>query len=1113
MSQLLINEYLNELETLRRVSGSARETVIREAFKDLLKRWGKQEELVFAAEFPLETPTKTRISVDGALLHELRMALGYWEAKDIDDDIDAEIAKKHKKGYPQDNILFSNDALAVLWQNRQEVMRCDMTDTKALEKLLKLFFSFERAEIAGFRRAVEQFKTDLPAVLQALREMIDQEEKANASFRAASAKFLTHAQEAINPTLTDADVREMLIQHILTEEIFAKVFDESQFHQHNNVARELYALESAFFTGALKKQTLKGLESYYAAIRAAAAQIASHSEKQTFLKVIYENFYKVYNVKAADRLGVVYTPNEIVRFMIEGADWLCQTHFGKNLIDKDVDILDPATGTGTFICELLEHFRGDKKKLEHKYKHELHANEVAILPYYVANLNIESTYAAITGKYDEFPNLCFVDTLDNVGLHTAAKGQTTDLFAGVSEENVARIKRQNSKRISVVIGNPPYNANQANENDNNKNREYPEIDKRIKQTYIAESTAQKTKLYDMYARFFRWASDRLNENGVLAFVTNRSFIESRTFDGFRKIVAQEFSDIYVMDLGGDVRANPKLSGTKHNVFGIQTGVAISFMVKRASDRKFPPPNPHPSNSPLGGGTLNEATLVPMKLSAPLIDSLPQRGRARVGAALGSSARIYYARRPEMETAEEKISFLSREPMRNVRFDEISPDKTHNWINLANNDFETLIPIASKETKAAKTPGKERAIFKLFSLGVVTARDEWVYDGSSTLLMSKIDYLIETYNAEVKRLKSVSSSKRIADKLNYDIKWSRAVKADLVRFEHYRVQQNLVVDSGYRPFNRRHLYFSKQLNEMQYQLQRLFPLGRKQACILISGFPASKPFQSLAVDSAPSYDFLEKTLCFTQIRVNELGQEIENITDWALKQFRTHYADDPLPQRAFSKPGAGVGIEMALADAGASAPPPQPSPAGGGSKNTISKEAIFHYCYAVLHDPIYREKYALNLKREFPRIPFYPNFSQWVAWGEKLMALHIDYESVAPFALKRIDIPDEKARAAGQAPKAMLRVDPSLGTITLDSETSLTGVPPEAWTYKLGNRCALEWILDQYKEKKPKDPTIRAKFDTYRFADYKEKVIDLLLRVTTVSVETVKIVGAMRASPR
>ena len=505
MSQTLIHYYLAELDRLKRASGSTRESVVREAFKDLLKGSGRQHDLVFVPEYELETNTRERRYVDGALLHELRLPFGYWEAKDEGDKLDDEIALKFKRGYPQDNIIFEDSTQAVLIQQRQEVMRCDVTDVAQLEKLLKLFFGHERPEISGFRKAVEQFKTDLPAVLGALRDMIERQQAENPGFKRAAAEFLKHAQEAINPGLNAADVREMLIQHVLTEEIFAKVFDDSDFHRKNNVARELYRLEETFFTGGVKRDTLKGLEPYYAAIRAAAAQIGSHHEKQTFLKVIYENFYKVYNAKAADRLGVVYTPNEIVRFMIEGADWLTEKHFGRNLIDKDVEILDPATGTGTFICELLEHFRGQPAKLKYKYSEELHANEVAILPYYVANLNIEATYAAITGRYEEFANLCFVDTLDNVGLHTLAHGSTADLFGSVSDENVARIKRQNARRISVVIGNPPYNANQANENDNNKNRAYPAIDARIKQTYIAESTAQKTKLYDMYARFWRWA--------------------------------------------------------------------------------------------------------------------------------------------------------------------------------------------------------------------------------------------------------------------------------------------------------------------------------------------------------------------------------------------------------------------------------------------------------------------------------------------------------------------------------------------------------------------------------------------------------------------------------
>lgn len=1018
MSQLLINDYLKQLDLIKKISGSSRETIVREAFKDLLKAWGKQHDLVFIAEYPIKTPTKSNVVADGALLHELRMPLGYWEAKDADDDLDEEVSKKFKKGYPQDNIIFSDDAIAVLWQNRNEVLRCDMTDTQALSKLLKLFFSFERPEIAGFRAAVEQFKIDLPAVLQALREMIEHEHHANAGFRKAEKKFLAHAQEAINPNLTEADVREMLIQHILTEEIFAKVFDDSDFHQHNNVARELYALEGEFFTGSLKKQTLKGLETYYAAIRAAAAQISSHGEKQTFLKVIYENFYKVYNAKAADRLGVVYTPNEIVRFMIDGADWLTEKHFGKNLIDKDVEILDPATGTGTFICELLEHFRGQPAKLRHKYLNELHANEVAILPYYVANLNIEATYAAISGQYEEFPNLCFVDTLDNVGLHTAAHGTTADIFGSVSDENVARIKRQNSKRISVIIGNPPYNANQANENDNNKNREYPEIDKRIKDSYIYESTAQKTKLYDMYARFFRWASDRLNENGVLAFVTNRSFIESRTFDGFRKTVAQEFSDIYVVDLGGDVRANPKLSGTKHNVFGIQTGVAISFMVKRGSGSKD------------------------KKL-----------------------ARVYYIRRPEMETAEEKLGFLANHQMSRLDFDEVQPDKTHNWVNLTNNDFETLLPLASKDTKAAKTAGKERAIFKLFSNGINTARDGWVTDESADDLAEKASFFIEHYEKHAQSAKSHNTT----------IKWSRNLKLKLARGEREPFKKSRIVPYAYRPYFGNFLY---QSDLMIDELGQLPAMGSKENWLI--AMPAAGDFRCLATDRLCDFHFIGDSRVISMYRYDEAGNSVDNITDWALKQFTSNYADE-------------IGK--------------------GKAARKITKEAIFHYCYAVLHDPLYREKYALNLKREFPRIPFYTDFWQWAAWGEALMALHIGYEAIEPFALKRTDIPDEKVRASGLQPKAMLRADKDAGSITLDSETTLRGIPSAAWDYKLGNRCALEWVLDQYKEKKPKDPTIRDKFDTYRFADYKEKVVDLLMRVTMVSVETEHITQTMKVAPR
>ncbi len=1068
MSQQLVQHFLNDLDRLRKFSGSLNEQTIREAFKDLLKAWSRQSNLLFAAELEYATPQKTKVYPDGTILHYLRVPLGFWEAKDTKDDLDEEIRKKTARGYPRDNIIYENSETAVLIQNGQEAFRCPMTDTEKLLKLLNLYFGWERPEIAEFRKAVEQFKADLPHVLEALRDKISDAYEGNDGFKAAALKFLAHVKETVNPTLTEADVREMLIQHILTEEIFAHVFKEGDFHRENNIARELYRLEGAFFTGAVKRETLKGLEPYYAAIHANAAQISSHNEKQAFLKVIYENFYKVYNPKAADRLGVVYTPNEIVKFMIEGADWLTLKHFGKGLIDEHVEILDPATGTGTFICELIEYFRGQPDKLARKYKNELHANEVAILPYYVANLNIEATYAAVSGQFAEFPNLCFVDTLDNVAGLGIRAGQQMELLGSLSEENIERVKRQNRKKISVIIGNPPYNANQQNENDNNKNREYKRIDELIKSSYVRKSTAQKTKVYDMYARFYRWASDRLHDDGVLAMITNRSFIDSRTFDGFRKCVAEEFSDIYVVDLGGDVRANPKLSGTKNNVFGIQTGVAIAFMVKRKGAK---------------------------------------------------GSKIHYVRRPELDTADDKLAWLAANSARQVKFERVEPDKKGNWINLTENEWDDLIPVATKAEKAGKRGAKDRAIFQLFSLGVVTNRDEWVYDFSRAPLEEKVIFFARIYNSEIERWRESDRKFQVGDFVDRTIKWTTELETHLKKATAIIFRPSNFKTSLYRPYVDKVTYFDRPITHRIYQHDAIFPIGSTNSNTNISFMVGERQsFASIASENLPNLALFsaDPAQCLPRYRYSKSGEKIDNITDWALKQFREAYGNASSPRRG-EVPEQSKGDEGENPDAPSSGPSGHLLPAGEKTKaaklaRQITKDAIFHYVYGVLHDPVYRETYAINLKREFPRIPFYPDFWQWAAWGERLMALHIGYEEVEPWPLERLDTPDEKARQ-WHSPKAMLKADKDGGIIRLDSETQLSGLPKEVWDYKLGNRSGLEWILDQYKEKTPKDPTIREKFNTYRFADYKEKVIDLLMRVTRVSVETVAITEAMKGAKR
>ena len=998
MSSEYIKAYHDRIQNLRAVSGSENESVLRAAFQECLNHYCSRSGFTLVAELPY-----TRGAIpDGTIKDSLRLAWGYWEAKDTQDDLDREIDKKIRKGYPTSNIIFEDSETAVLIQGGEEVQRVTMSDANALDRLITTFFRYEPPEIADFRNAIRQFKEDLPDVLNALRGLIDQSHRENIEFHNAAHEFLLLCREAINPAVEATDVREMLIQHILTKDIFLKVFGEDQFHKENNIASRLDHLEETFFTGDTRRSMVDRLKAYYSAITVTAASIDSHREKQKFLKAIYEDFYKVYNPKAADRLGVVYTPNEIVEFMIKSADQLVRKNFGRHLYDKNVQILDPAAGTGTFITDLIEFI--PKAHLAYKYENEIHANEVSILPYYIANLNIEYTYKQKTGEYKEFPNICFVDTLDNLSFK-GRKGQD-DWVGSMSQVNQARVKKQNEKDISVIIGNPPYNANQRNENDNNKNRKYPDIDQRIKDTYIKQSSAQKTKQYDMYKRFIRWASDRLGENGVLVFITNRSWLDSRQDDGFRKAVCGEFNEIYAVDLGGDIRKTPGAG----NVFGIMTGVAIGFFVKK-KERK--------------------------------------------------DCEIYHIKWDDFDSAQNKLAFLSNTNFSDIDFEHIVPDEKNNWLNQTDNDFEQLLCIANKQTKLSKPEQKvkENAVFKLYSLGVVSNRDEWVYDFDKKELSKKMRTFIKSYEVARDKFKEKEIN---VNELGKEIKWTRDLKKQLSVNEKNKFASACIRKCLYRPFVKKYIYFHQSLNEMQYQMPQIFPsMSKENKVICLSGTSSSKPFQALSTDQVYCLDLLEKTQCLPLYRYDGKGNRHSNITEWGIKQFRQHYKN-----------------------------------------KKITAEDIFHYIYAVLHNPAYLEKYAINLTREFPRLPFYDDFSQWVKWGKELLTLHIGFEKQTPHPLKRND----KVCDAG---RAKLKADKARGVIILDEQTELAEIPPQAFEYKLGCRSALEWVIDQYKEKTPKDPTIREKFNPYKFANHKEHVIDLLGKICAVSVKTMEIVGAMR----
>ena len=501
-----IENYYKKLESFKFYSSN--ESSIRGAFSSLLEDYAIQRDLILIPELHYD---KNNIP-DGTIKDKFRFDFGYWEAKDEKDNLDDEIAKKIAKGYPSDNIIFEDSKRAVLIQNRETVFDINIENSDKLNELLETFFSYEKPEILQFHKAIEQFKNDIPNIIKPINLKIEFAYKSNQKFKKIYKDFLIICQNSIDKNISKNDIFEMLLQHILTEDIFRVVFDDSEFHLHNNIAKKLNELEASFIDRAEKRDLFSSIRYYYEAIKSHSLALKDYKEKQKFLNVLYENFYKAYNPKKADKLGIVYTPLEIVDFMIDAVDFLSYKHFDKTLSCEGVKILDPATGTGTFLTQIIDFI--PTHLLEKKYKNELFANEISILPYYIANLNLEYIYQQKTKSYKEFENISFVDTLE---LNKSTKGQG-DLFSFFSDENTERIEKQEDSEINIIIGNPPYNANQQNENDNNKNKEYLSIDKRIKDSYVKNSTAQKTKVYDMYSRFYSWASDRVDKYWIIAFI-------------------------------------------------------------------------------------------------------------------------------------------------------------------------------------------------------------------------------------------------------------------------------------------------------------------------------------------------------------------------------------------------------------------------------------------------------------------------------------------------------------------------------------------------------------------------------------------------------------------
>ena len=988
----LIREYQRSLGVLRG-QGVENELGLRRPFENLLADSARLHGWRFVAEWGAKAGGH-RIRPDGTVFDANSLPRGYWESKDSHDDLDREIDRKIRRGYPLSNTIFEDTRRGVLYQDRNQVMEADLSDARDLADLLYRFYSHTEPEIREFEQAVAEFGQRVPDLARGLAHKIEEAHQHNRPFQEAFGKFFALCQVSLNPNISREAVDEMLVQHLLTERLFRTIFDNPEFTRRNAIAAEVERVIGALVSQSFSRtEYLKSLDSFYLAIESAARTIADFSEKQLFLNGIYERFFRGYSVKVADTHGIVYTPPQIVEYMCGAVEEALKREFGLTLSSPGVMILDPCTGTGNFIVHLMQ--RISKRDLPRMYKEQLFANEVMLMPYYIAALNIEHAYLDLTGQYEPFDGLCFVDTLD------LAEARQLPMF---SEANTERVDRERKAQITVIIGNPPYNVGQLNENDNNKNRKYKEVDRRISETYVRDSSATlRMQLYDPYVRFFRWASDRLEgRDGIVCFVSNNSFVDQIAFDGMRNHLMRDFTHIDHIDLHGNVRKNPRLSGTTHNVFGIQVGVGITVAVR------------------CSGGK-----------------------------------RLRYHRVPEGWRREEKLASLGEI---RAEWEVLRPNPSGGWLALENSE-------------AFASHASIREVFAIHSRGVATNGDSYVYDFSRTTLAQRAGLMVEDFNTQVDRWKRRGSPKKLEGVLvvNERVhKWIRNTKRTLLRGRYLTFSSDHIRTALYRPYAKRYYYFDRALNEDTYQFPRILPTGTAELenrYVGLTDIGSEKPFMCLAGVAIADMHLVgagAQAQCFPFYTYSPDGSNRhENITDAALEKFRAHYRNP-----------------------------------------AIAKWDIFHYIYAVLHHPAYREKFADNLKRELPRIPFAPDFAAFADAGRELARLHVEYETLEPWPLEWVENP---AYPLSYRVEDKMRLDKDKTALTVNPSLTLAGIPPETFEYRLGNRSALEWVVDQYRV--TEDERSGIKSDPNR-EDDPQYIVRLVGQVVRVSVETVRIVRSL-----
>ncbi|MFM5870642.1 DEAD/DEAH box helicase [Aeromonas veronii] len=920
------------------------------------------------------------------------------------------------------------------------------TNTGPVPHQTEIAFDFEVGEIeralvakvvekCGNRHHWEEWAKDIAKIAQThisrIRTIVTAPE--NKAEKVAFKAFVTELRDDLNHAISEDEVIEMLAQHLITEPVFDALFEGYHFGQHNPVSQAMDRVITLLHEHNLDTEA-DTLESFYASVKMRAEGIDNAAGKQKIIVELYDKFFRNAFPRLTERLGIVYTPVEVVDFIIHSINHLLKTEFNQELGSEGVHILDPFTGTGTFITRLLQSGLIPANKLPHKYANEIHANELVLLAYYIAAINIEAVYhGQVGGEYQPFSGICLTDTFQMY--------EQEDRIQDQLKENSRRRTHQRSlKDIRVIMGNPPYSAGQTSANDNNQNVKYPKLDERLAETYVAGSKATlNNALYDSYIRAFRWASDRIGDRGIIGFVTNGGFLDANTADGMRKCLAEEFSSLYVFHLRGNARTSGELRRKeKDNVFGLgsRTPIAITLLVKNPEAKQHGQIHFHDIGD-------------------------------------------YLNREEKLEKISQFVSVAGINAANG--WSQLVPDQHGDWLNQRDDSFADFIVMGDKKNDC------EKVIFENYSNGVKTNRDSWAYNYSNSALKSTISNMIDFYNNEVSRFKleceKRSSEIVLDDFLNFDptkMSWTREVRNDLSKFKYGNYSSRKIIKSTYRPFTKSWMYFDRQFNNCVYQMPKIFPSHEvKNLVICVSGIGA-RSFSALITDTLPCFDNIEKGQCFPLYLYDEdSSNKRDAITDEGLAHFKEYYPE-----------------------------------------LVLTKGALFYYIYGLLHSEEYRARYCDNLSKELPRIPRVKTAADFIAFeqaGRKLAELHLNYETADCYqaSIDSNAIEDSHYRVVKMKHPKVKRNgknENDLSTIIYNNRITIENIPTDAYRYVVNGKSAIAWVMERQCDKEDKDSGIRndANLWATETMGNPKYPLELLLRVITVSLETMKIVDALPA---